>query len=640
MKRYQSIVGYLRYNIIFVISFFLVLIGLWIVNQFGLIRKEQEKLREWYTESQQELIVSQVDQVLREIELARAGEEERLRLFLRERVYEAFGIISELYHEYSLTMNEEDLRNLIAHTLKAMRYRDGRGYFFVEDISEPETAIAIVLPGKEGEDRYDAVDKNGTYYIREMVDTVKNEGEGFVRYYREKPDEDGSTYPKISFVKYFEPFDWFVGTGEYLDVIEHEIQQELLAVIAERRYGDDGYIYVLDDTGTFIENPLHPHVEGKDYSEYIDPEGRPFVRQILEVARSNPEEGGFVSYAWQKPGHRGPTEKIAYVRAFPEWGWIVCGGIYLDSLEQMITDRRELLTRNMRAMVFRNGIVLLVLLVILIWHIRVFQGKIVTSLREFSHFFHRAVDDSTPVQLIPGSFRELEEIAFGANAMLAEKTAAEDRIKRELAEKDVLLKEVHHRVKNSLALVASLVNMQCRAGEREDLKELFAELQSKIYSIGLIHEQLYKSADLAHINMAAYLENLIEMIRGSFGGASDEIEILTDVADVEFAPDVAIPIAVIVTELVTNAYKYAFPGASSGRIWVRLAESPGVYNLVVEDDGIPLPDDDPTKYESLGLQIVSTLTQQVGGTLHISKSNPVRFAMKWPKEQNPDRQVG
>lgn len=208
---------------------------------------------------------------------------------------------------------------------------------------------------------------------------------------------------------------------------------------------------------------------------------------------------------------------------------------------------------------------------------------------------------------------------------IALRQEAEAKIRASLEEKEVLLKEIHHRVKNNLQIISSLLNLQ--SGYVDDVRtlEMFKESQSRIQSMALIHEKLYRSGDLAQVDFADYIENLVHFLTRSYSPGG--ITVSLDIKKVFFSLDTSIPCGLIVSELVSNAFKYAFPDGRTGEVYVRLEPVDTVrYRLTVGDNGVGFPKDiDFRQTDSLGLQLVTTLTDQIDGEIELDRSSGTAF---------------
>ncbi|MDD2336552.1 MAG: PAS domain S-box protein, partial [Geobacteraceae bacterium] len=202
---------------------------------------------------------------------------------------------------------------------------------------------------------------------------------------------------------------------------------------------------------------------------------------------------------------------------------------------------------------------------------------------------------------------------------ITENKRAEERMQATLAEKVVLLKEVHHRVKNNLQIISSLLELQSDYIEGEDSRKYIRESQDRIRSMALVHEQLYMSEDLSVIDFACYVDELVKSLYRTLVVDQDTIRADVEVRDIELGIDEAIPCGLIINELVSNSLKHAFPGNRRGSISIRgTLDEEGCVCLTVTDTGIGLPPGfDVATSESLGLQIVSLLTKQLHGLLEI-----------------------
>lgn len=224
---------------------------------------------------------------------------------------------------------------------------------------------------------------------------------------------------------------------------------------------------------------------------------------------------------------------------------------------------------------------------------------------------------------------ELSEINKELAEEISRRQKAEAVIRTSLQEKEVLLKEIHHRVKNNLQIISSLLNLQSGYIDDERTLQMFVESQGRIQSMALIHEKLYQSEDLARVDFADYIDSLVSFLMRSYSTGS--VGISLDVAPVFLSLDTSIPCGLIVSELVSNAFKYAFPEGRSGEIYVHLKSIDDEhYELAVGDTGIGFPEDvDFRETESLGLQLVTTLSDQLDGEIELDRSKGTEFRIRF-----------
>ena len=255
------------------------------------------------------------------------------------------------------------------------------------------------------------------------------------------------------------------------------------------------------------------------------------------------------------------------------------------------------------------------------------------------------VDGSRPGQFSQADAKRLEAFAqHAATALenarlyeqaqreLAERKWAEEKLKTSLAEKEVLLKEVHHRVKNNLQVISSLLHLQSRQIKDPEALGMFLESQYRVRAMALVHERLYQSEDLSGVNAAEYFRDLASYLHRSYASASGQVSLKVDVDPISLGIDVAIPCGLIISELVSNALKHAFPDDRQGQILVQLhLVQGGRCILVVSDDGIGLPEGlDLETTESLGLHLVNRLVAQIEGSIELDRSGGTTHKVTFP----------
>jgi PAS domain S-box-containing protein len=210
---------------------------------------------------------------------------------------------------------------------------------------------------------------------------------------------------------------------------------------------------------------------------------------------------------------------------------------------------------------------------------------------------------------------------------VTERKQAEDKIKASLLEKETLLKEIHHRVKNNLQIISSLLRLQSRQIRDRQALQLFTESQNRVQAMALIHEKLYRSSNLAKIDFEEYIKTLVEELFRGYDARKRSITFNANVDRVSLAIALAIPCGLIINELVTNCLKYAFGEAVGGQISISLQERVrDQFILTISDNGVGLPEDlNFRNTNSLGLQLVCRLTKQLEGTIELDRSQGTKF---------------
>lgn len=231
-------------------------------------------------------------------------------------------------------------------------------------------------------------------------------------------------------------------------------------------------------------------------------------------------------------------------------------------------------------------------------------------------------EDNNPIG-IEGSLRDVTE-----------RKNMEMELRELLNEKEMLLKEIHHRVKNNLMIISSLLDLQSQyIRDKDDLK-LFRESQSRANSMALIHERLYRSSDLKHINFGDYIQNLTKSLYHTYVLDANRVKLELEVKDIMLDINTTIPLGLIVNELITNSMKHGFPDGKSGEIRIEFFKKGDDLFLEVQDNGVGIPHQlDFRKTKSLGLQLVNSLTKQIDGEISLDRENGTKFTIKFKETQ-------
>jgi len=223
---------------------------------------------------------------------------------------------------------------------------------------------------------------------------------------------------------------------------------------------------------------------------------------------------------------------------------------------------------------------------------------------------------------------------------ITQRKLAEQRIRASLREKEVLLKEVHHRVKNNLQVVSSLLSLQSRGIEDPPTRQKFQESQNRVQSMALIHEQLYRSSNLSHIDFPQYIRQFADHLFRSYQVSSSRVELKTEIENLPLSMDVAVPCGLILNELVSNSLKYAFPDGRQGVVRIELrAAGESKALLSVGDNGVGLPEHvDLGGTRTLGLRLVKTLVRQLEGEAEIRRRGGTEVRITFPVRNGETRE--
>lgn len=336
--------------------------------------------------------------------------------------------LNRYYQNNKNDFNENEMKKKLTDIVKAFRYDNGLGYFWVNDLEEV-MIMHPIKPSLDGRDLTDLKDKDGVFLFQNMSKVVKADGQGVVKYKWANP-KTKQVEDKISFVFKFEPYEWVIGTGKYKSEIVKEFQNEAKNVISSLKYDNGkGYFWINDFTPTMIMHPIKPQLNGKNLSEVKDPTGKLLFNEMVKVAR---EKGkGVVNYMWSKPGFDTPQLKISYIEAFKEWGWIVGTGVYADDIDILVNKERDNLNEQIKEQLISNLIILLITIVLFSFISRYLTKKLIgnrlVNLKKYIETFSMyvtnnkneldyAIKDNSPdeigstVQLISKAFKQYKKI--------------------------------------------------------------------------------------------------------------------------------------------------------------------------------------------------------------------------------------
>ena len=271
------------------------------------------------------------------IEFTRSRTEDVLRKSITEQVDTAMQIVEAIYARESKLHPPAEVKRLIVEALRPVRFYNGRGYYFIDDM-DGQFILLPTAPQLEGKTVLDNKDDTGHYIMRGLIDAArKPRGEGFSRYRWYRPDNPKQMADKLAYVRYFAPFDWLIGTGDYTYQWDMRQQREAITRLRSLRFGDSGYIGVLDRDGHSLLLPGNHDLEGQHYSEMPRLE-----REALDkVYRQAGQGGGFVSYEWPHPESGQPARKTALVKSVEPWGWILVVTMFDDELQAIVAQESQ-----------------------------------------------------------------------------------------------------------------------------------------------------------------------------------------------------------------------------------------------------------------------------------------------------------
>lgn len=413
------------YASLVVITSLAVFIGIfWAINEYQAYQESIENIKYNYRHQYEVRLQEEVANVVELITYRRRQNELQVEMDIRERVQAAYTIASHNYRLYKDEKSLEELRSKIIELLRPMRWNNGRGYYFLGQVKTGLIDLFAEEPFFEGKSAADFQAITGQDVVGDIVKIIRDKEAGLYRYNLIKPSFTGKSFPKIAFVKYFPPLDWFIGAGIYHEDLEESLQREVLSRIRNIQFGKDGEVFCFRSDGTILSN-RDERLVGRSVKDLVDNKGVKFGEAFLQTAATG-DRSGYVHYSVLRSSTGDSHQKLGFVQAYQDWDWVLGTTMFMDAMEQTIAAETETYQR----INFRNVFAFLVLFAIAVFFLLLstflYSLKIKQGISLFTNFFREAADSNVKIVNESTVFREFEDLGRLANRMV------EDRIKNEI----------------------------------------------------------------------------------------------------------------------------------------------------------------------------------------------------------------
>jgi signal transduction histidine kinase len=305
--------------------------------------EEKNNIENNYIHKNKNLIKEEVNRVHDLIKYLQKTTELELKKSIKSRVYEAHTIATSIYNRYKNEKSRDEIFEIIKTTLNDIRYNDGRGYFFIDSI-KGEKILQPPSKEMEGKNFYDFKDANGHKFMHDIVKVIDDKTENFIEYYWENPNSKKNDSKKISFIKYFEPFNVAIGSGEYVEDFEKQIKKKALEFINLIHFGKNGYIFVIDYDGVYLNHIRSEYIGKKFFINNDIINNKKVIEDLISKGKSGE---GYYSYIQnKKPDTNLPTHKISFVKGLNDWNWIIGTGFYEDEIIESIKQKEIELSKK------------------------------------------------------------------------------------------------------------------------------------------------------------------------------------------------------------------------------------------------------------------------------------------------------
>ncbi len=491
---------------LFISIFSLIAIAFIYKNHDNQYNAEVDRIRENSTLEKTRLIKSEVLKVHQLIESEKAQSISKITTNLQQRVREAHTIASAIYRN-NQDKDEQTIKKLISDALRDIRFNKGRGYFFVYQ-SDGLSVMHPILPQIQNTNLWDFQDINGSYVVRNLSNIATSKGEGFLRWWWKKPSDTKTEYEKIGYSKYFAPFDWFIGTGDYVLDYEEELKSEILERISRVKYGKDGYIFVVDEAGVYLNHIKEDYV-GMNRFDLTDSNGFFITQEIIKTAQRGE---GYLSYVGTiKPSTGLPAQKTSFIKGYKDWQWAIGSGAYLDDIESLISAKKTALHKQNHQELFNALVIGATICLILLFISVVFANNIERRFQRYKSNVTEKTEQLNELNLhLEDKVKTRTKALAASNEELAstlarlKKTQTKLIASEKMASMISLVTGMAHELNTPLGVMLTSISQL-----ESEIDTIFTKIKSQKFS----RRDLQRSEDSCHLGVDLLNRNLEKSIR-------------------------------------------------------------------------------------------------------------------------------
>ncbi|WP_419764019.1 MAG: cache domain-containing protein [Arcobacter sp.] len=390
------------------------------IFEYNNFQKEKEHIKKEFIKQKKSEVKREVNKAFNYILYHESMIKSEVKRKLRNRVYDAYSIAYKIFNDNKNKKTEKEIKYLIVAALKNISYEHG-AYFFINS----NKGRAVLFDKNSFLDTYKDVwnlqDIKGNYIIKRQSNIAQVQAEGFINNYFKKPNQSNDKqYAKISFIKLFEPYDWHIGMGEYIDEITVDSKNEILEYISSLRFGKDGYIFVnsMDKKAlVFDGRKLSPP---KDYPNDIL-----FQKQTDTVKN---KDGDFFFYKFKKLNTIKEYPKLAFVKKYDNWGWIIGAGVYIDEIDNELAKKESQITNVIISQTITILIIFFIILIIIFFVSKKITSYIESNILNLLQLFKASSYSLEEIDVSKFTFKEFKTIAKSLNRTLRLRNKAEKKV--------------------------------------------------------------------------------------------------------------------------------------------------------------------------------------------------------------------
>ena len=563
---------------------------------------------------------AQLDKTTQIIQTSVFELENHKKLLLQQHKNELKKLTDVVWHLIKTKEKEstkKSLKKVQEETLKLiskLQYANS-DYFYVSDYNSK----LISHPYLTDKDFSEVSDVHGNLIVPSLVKIAREKGDGFYSYWWKKNNDDKTPYKKLTYARDFHPWGWVVGTGVYIDDIQKALKvrkEQLIArlknILHSTKIGKTGYVYIFDSSGNMI---IHPNksLEGKNFKTWKNPGKDSYIFDDLVDAYKNGNK--VLYYNWDTLTDKGnySYKKVSWIEYNPYFNWYICSSGYLDEFHQD--------SNNLKRFIIYSAFIIIILLTLLGLY---FLRGIIRPIVELSNNAQNVIDGDFKARyegkitddetgLLALQFNKmLDTINEQINTLDKQVQQKTKKLSIALTEKELLLKELNHRVKNNLYVINSIIGLQVFQTEKTNLESFIKSIQQRINSMALGHELLNKSKNIENLDIKEYIPRLVDTLIKAYIDDPKSCQCTYNLDSVKLDLDRLLSCGLIINELVTNSIKYAFNSKNINKLSISFKKTDKKLYLSVSDNGECF---NPQEHKGIGLELVDMLVSQLEGEI-------------------------
>jgi len=621
-----------------------------VASKYLKLESDLKKIENQFLQEQIQSVKSRVKELIDYIAYNKSQTEQILKEQIKERTYEAYHIAKSLFNAHRYSKSTIQIKRLIRDTLRTIRFHKNKGYYFIDDL-EGNIVLYPTSSHREGESALNDADIKGKYIVRDFIDIAQSQEEGFSTYYFYKQSKPRKgPVKKISFIKLFKPLNWIIGTGEYVEDVEKDIQKKVIMRINSMRFGKEQHNYyfllqILDINSekNFVKtlvNPNRPDLVGKTMNrDFKDDRGNEFLREAIRQLKENGE--AVVHYWFKKMDIDYSAQKTTYLYLYKDWDWVIGAGFHHDDMQTIITQRKSELGRTvLQEILLIIGIFIMISILAILFS-RFIAQKIKNEFDVFSNFFRDSAKKNELLDKNKLHVSEFRELADLANSMITEKKDSEKALlkSKELAEaatraKSEFLANVSHEIRTPMTAIIGMSDILAQTSLSEEQYEYLEIITTSANNLLVIINDIldFSKIEAGRMNIDRINFNIREIIEGVADMVAPrahkkQLELIT-LIEPEIPEQVlgdSSRLHQILLNLTNNAVKFTDTGeiVISAELGKLKENEKGIKILFkVRDTGIGISEKDRKYLFKTFSQLDTTSTRKYGGTglgLAISK---------------------